>query len=91
MDEKLEITLYMCRMKKREKAFAYIAHKLHAEDAMITNLDSLYDYLTEPRGKVFITIRGALKIKDEESFAGKLIATFTDADENSRGLTVSLT
>ena len=87
----MEITLYMSRMKRREKAFPYIAHKLNAEDAMITNLDALYDFLTEPRGDISITIRGGARIKDDDCFARRLLDTFTDAAENRRTLKVSLT
>ena len=87
----MELTLYMCRMKNREKAFPYIAHKLDAEDAMITNLDALYDFLTEPRGDIKITIRGGAKVKHDDSFARKLLDTFTDAAQQRRTLTVSLT
>lgn len=87
----MELTLYMCRMKKREKAFPYIAHKLDAEDAMITNLDALYDFLTEPRGDITITIRGGARIKEDDSFAWKLVDTFMDAAKNRRTLKVDLT
>ena len=77
------------KMKTRQEAYQEIRRALEAPDYMGSNLDALYDVLSESRGDI-VLIHACAMLNSLKKFGLSLLEVFFDATNGNRFLSFTL-